>query len=63
MDAFIAYIDNPSESHEILPQGSKYTNADNEEIQVKFLPDIVDSPVKAHIKVSENDMINVSILL
>ncbi|XP_071158228.1 uncharacterized protein [Mytilus edulis] len=55
MDAFIAYIDNPSESHEILPQGSTYTNADNEEIQVKFLPDIVDSPVKAHIKVVQHD--------
>lgn len=51
LDAFIAYIDNPSETYEITPEGSTYTNADNNEIQVQFLPDIVEAPVKIQLKV------------
>ena len=52
LDAFIAYIDNPSELFEISPEGSTYVNSDNNEIQVKFLPEIVDTPTKVQIKVS-----------
>lgn len=53
LEAFIAYTDNPSETVEVTPQGSTYTNATNENVKVVFPQDIVESPVKVQIKVCD----------
>lgn len=51
MDAFIAYIDNPSDTFEVVPEGCTYTNQQNSDIRIQFAPDTVETHVKLKVKV------------